>query len=66
MFDNPTDNHTDIEVPLYYKLRFTKLKTPENFAKSQTRKNIRQNSENKIFEKKRNLCREVYSGPSTY
>ena len=26
MFDNPTDNHTDIEVPLYYKLRFTKLK----------------------------------------
>ena len=27
MFDNPTDNHTDIEVPLYYKLRFTKLKT---------------------------------------
>ena len=25
MFDNPTDNHTDIEVPLYYKLRFTKL-----------------------------------------
>ena len=27
MFDNPTDNHTDIEVPLYYKLRFTKLKS---------------------------------------
>ena len=27
MFDNPTDNHTDIEVPLYYELRFTKLKT---------------------------------------
>ena len=27
MFDNPTDNHTDIEVPLYDKLRFTKLKT---------------------------------------
>ena len=26
MFDNPTDNHTDIEVPLYYELRFTKLK----------------------------------------
>ena len=26
MFDNPTYNHTDIEVPLYYKLRFTKLK----------------------------------------
>ena len=25
MFDNPTDNHTDIEVPLYYELRFTKL-----------------------------------------
>ena len=22
MFDNPTDNHTDIEVPLYDKLRF--------------------------------------------
>ena len=28
MFDNPTDNHTDIEVPLYYKLRFTKLIKP--------------------------------------
>ena len=41
-------------------------KNPENFAKSKTRKNNRQNSENKIFEKKRNLCREVYSGPSTY
>ena len=41
-------------------------KTPENFAKSKTRKNNRQNSENKIFEKNRNLCREVYSGPSTY
>ena len=27
MFDNPTDNHTDIEVPLYYELRFTKLKS---------------------------------------
>ena len=26
-------------------------KTPENFAKSKTRKNNRQNSENKIFEK---------------
>ena len=41
-------------------------KTPENFAKSKMRKNIRQNSENKIFGKKQNLCREVYSGPSTY
>ena len=41
-------------------------KNPENFAKSKTRKNNRQNSENNIFEKKRNLCREVYSGPSTY
>ena len=30
MFDNPTDNHTDIEVPLYYKLRFTKLKNDMN------------------------------------
>ena len=30
MFDNPTDNHTDIEVPLYYELRFTKLKRPRN------------------------------------
>ena len=29
MFDNPTDNHTDIEVPLYYELRFTKLKKAE-------------------------------------
>ena len=28
MFDNPTDNHTDMEVPLYYELRFTKLKNP--------------------------------------
>ena len=26
-------------------------KNPENFAKSKTRKNIRQNSANKIFEK---------------
>ena len=33
MFDNPTDNHTDIEVPLYYKLRFTKLKTSVKFSK---------------------------------
>ena len=31
MFDNPTDNHTDIEVPLYYKLRFTKLKKENDF-----------------------------------
>ena len=31
MFDNPTDNHTDIEVPLYYKLRFTKLKKPTGY-----------------------------------
>ena len=30
MFDNPTDNHTDIEVPLYYKLRFTKLKIADH------------------------------------
>ena len=30
MFDNPTDNHTDIEVPLYYELRFTKLKIAKN------------------------------------
>ena len=33
MFDNPTDNHTDIEVPLYYKLRFTKLKNGVQDAK---------------------------------
>ena len=26
MFDNPTDNHTDIEVPLYDKLRFHEAK----------------------------------------
>ena len=48
MFDNPTDNHTDIEVPLYYKLRFTKLKSPESFEKSKTPQNNRQNSENNI------------------
>ena len=30
MFDNPTDNHTDIEVPLYYELRETKLKMNNN------------------------------------
>ena len=33
MFDNPTDNHTDIEVPLYYELRFTKLKKLEYITK---------------------------------
>ena len=66
MFDNHTDNHTDIEAPLYDKLRFTKLKSPENFAKSKTRKNNHQNSENTIFAKKRNLYWEVYSEPSTY
>ena len=26
MFDNPTDNHTDIEVPLYDKLQFHEAK----------------------------------------
>ena len=26
MFDNPTDNHTDIEVPQYDKLRFHEAK----------------------------------------
>ena len=26
MFDNPIDNHTDIEVPLYDKLRFHEAK----------------------------------------
>ena len=26
MFDNPTDNHTDIEVPLYDNLRFHEAK----------------------------------------
>ena len=40
-------------------------KNPENFAKSKTRKNNRQNSENKIFEKTELMSR-VYSGPSTY
>ena len=34
MFDNPTDNHTDIEVPLYYKLRFTKLKSGTSISTS--------------------------------
>ena len=41
-------------------------KSPENFAKSKTRKNNRQNFENMIFAKKRHLCPEVYSSPSTY
>ena len=30
MFDNPTDNHTDIEVPLYDKLRFHEAKKLDN------------------------------------
>ena len=35
-FDNPTDNHTDIEVPLYDKLRFHEAKNVSyNFRASQ-------------------------------
>ena len=30
MFDNPTDNHTDIEVPQYDKLRFHEAKNAKN------------------------------------
>ena len=40
-------------------------KSPENFTKSKTRKNNRQNSENTIFAKN-GTCRVVYSRPSTY
>ena len=41
-------------------------KSPENFEKSKMHKNNRQNSENNIFYKKRNLCREIYSRPPVY
>ena len=41
-------------------------KSLENFEKSKTRKNNRRNSENNIFTKKRNLCREVYSRSPVY
>ena len=34
MFDNPTDNHTDIEVPLYDKLRFHEAKNDLMNAKN--------------------------------
>ena len=41
-------------------------KKPGKLKKSKTRKNNRQNSENKIFEKKKpNLCRKVYSWQPT-
>ena len=32
MFDNPTDNHTDILVPLYYKLPLREAKNRVNVS----------------------------------
>ena len=57
MFDNPTDNHTDIEVPLYYKLRFTKLKRAPGIKQNRGRCN-HANSKLPVFKGYHNMSRK--------
>ena len=53
------DEYTKFEIDISRHVE----KSPENFEKSKTCINNRQNSENKIFTKQQNLCGEVYNVP---